>query len=144
MADILTISDLHRRTGKPSSALRFYEREHLLAPVGREGGMRVYAEAAVNQVALIDLLQLAGFTLGEIRGIVSPDGAFSSDWRIRAMEKIDELNRHLARIELAKMILEHTVTCPHDSLNECTVFTRGVADHAATLRVTEQHDVAAG
>jgi DNA-binding transcriptional MerR regulator len=106
--------------------------------------MRVYTEAAVNQVALIDLLQLAGFTLGEIRSIVNPDGAFSSDWRNRALEKIDELNKRLAQIEFAKTILEHTITCPHDSLNECPVFRQGVADHAGTLSMNEQHDMAAG
>ena len=102
--------------------------------------MRVYAESAVNQVALIDLLQLAGFTLGEIRDIVSPDGAFSPDWRDRALEKIDELNRRLAQIELARTMLEHTVTCPHESLDECPVFSRGVADHARTLGGGGRHD----
>jgi len=106
--------------------------------------MRVYTEAAVNQVALIDLLQLAGFTLGEIRSIVSPEGTFSPGWRDRALEKIDELTRRLTRIEFARTILEHTVTCPHESLHECPVFIRGVADHAEALGANQQHDMAAG
>jgi len=135
MMSPLTISELHRRTGKPSSALRFYEREDLLAPVGRQGGKRIYDEAAVAQVALIDLLQLAGFTLSEIRGLVSREGTFSPDWRDRAAAKIEELNARLAQIELARTILIHTVTCPHDGLHECPVFTQSVAEHAERLSV---------
>ncbi len=60
MTATLTIAELHHRTGKPSSALRFYERENMLEPIGRQGGMRIYRTSAVKQVALIDLLQLAG------------------------------------------------------------------------------------
>ena len=95
--------------------------------------MRVYKDSAILQVALIDLLQLAGFTLGEIRSIVTPDGTFASDWRDQAQNKIRDLNRRLAEIGFAKMILEHTVTCPHESLDQCPVFARGVEDHAAKL-----------
>ena len=47
MADTLTIAELHQRTGKLSSALRFYERERLLAPIGCQGGIRVYAERSL-------------------------------------------------------------------------------------------------
>jgi DNA-binding transcriptional MerR regulator len=133
MAGTLTIADLHQRTGKPSSALRFYERELLLAPIGRQGGMRIYKDSAIRQIALIDLLQLAGFTLGEIRRIVSPDGEFSVDWREQARGKIDALDRRLAEIELAKAILQHTVNCPHESLDHCPVFHQGIEDHAVTL-----------
>ena len=71
-------------TGKASSALRYYEREHLLQPSGRRSGRRVYPVRSVEQVALIDLLQVAGLTIGEIRAIVSPSGTFADDWRDQA------------------------------------------------------------
>jgi len=133
MAPSLTISDLHRRTGRPSSALRFYERERLLTPLGRAGGMRVYDESAVERVAVIDLLQVVGFTLGEIRDLVGPDGTFTPDWRDRVEAKIEELDRRLDQLRSAKVVLEHTVTCPHESLHECPVWTQGVRSHAAAL-----------
>jgi len=135
MVDELTIAELHQRTGKPSSALRFYEREQLLESIGRRGGMRVYRAAAVEQVALIDLLQLAGFTLREIRTVLTPQGAFADNWRDQARQKIDDLDRRLAEIQLAKTILEHTAGCPHQSLHDCPVFQQGIRDHASSLGV---------
>ena len=133
MVDELTIAELRRLTGKPSSALRFYEREQLLESIGRRGGMRVYRATAVQQVALIDLLQLVGFTLSEIRSTLTPQGAFAVDWRDRARQKIDDLDRRLAEIELAKTILEHTAGCSHQSLSDCPVFQQGIRDHASSL-----------
>ncbi len=41
---------------------------------GRRSGKRVYPARSVEQVALIDLLQVAGLSIGEIRAIVSPTG----------------------------------------------------------------------
>ena len=131
MEGTLTIAELHQRTGKPSSALRFYEREQLLESIGRQGGMRVYRTTAVQQVALIDLLQLAGFTLAEIRRVLTAQGELAVDWRDQARQKIEDLDRRLAEIELAKTILEHTVRCPHHSLDDCPVFRQGIKDHAS-------------
>ncbi len=133
----ITITELGERTGKASSALRYYEREHLLEPTGREGGMRVYPARSVEHVALIDLLQVAGLTIGEIRAIVTPAGTFADDWREQAHRKIERIDRRLRELELARSILEHTVTCPHPALDECPTFQRGVRGHAATLAGAE-------
>ena len=132
-ATTITITELGERTGKASSALRYYEREHLLQPSGRRGGRRVYPARSVEQVALIDLLQVAGLSIGEIRAIVSPSGAFADDWREQAVQKIERIDRQLGELEIAKSILEHTVNCPHGALEECPTFQRGVRDHAAAL-----------
>jgi MerR family transcriptional regulator, redox-sensitive transcriptional activator SoxR len=131
--DTITITELGERTGKASSALRYYEREHLLRPSGRVGGRRVYPVRAIEQVALIDLLQVAGLTIGEIRAIVSPIGVFAEDWREQARQKIEHIERQLGELQLAKSILEHTVDCPHGALEECPTFQRGVHDHAVAL-----------
>ena len=93
----------------------------------------MYPSRSVEQVALIDLLQAAGLTIGEIRAIVTPSGTFADDWREQALRKIECIDRHLRELELAKSILEHTVHCPHRALDECPTFRRGVRDHAATL-----------
>jgi DNA-binding transcriptional MerR regulator len=129
----ITITELGERTGKASSALRYYEREGLLEPVGRRGGRRVYPARSVEQVALIDLLQVAGLRIGEIRMIVTPTGTFAADWREQAVHKIERIDERLRELELAKSILEHTVNCPHGALEECPTFQAGVRDHAASL-----------
>jgi DNA-binding transcriptional MerR regulator len=129
----ITITELGERTGKASSALRYYEREQLLEPCGRRGGRRVYPVRSVEQVAVIDLLQVAGLTIGEIRAIVSPSGTFADDWRDQAVQKIERIEQQLAELKLAKSILQHTVNCPHGALEQCPTFRRGVRDHAASL-----------
>ncbi len=84
-------------------------------------------------MALIDLLQVAGLTIGEIRAIVAPSGTFADDWREQAVRKIEGIDRQLRELELARSILEHTITCAHGALEECPTFQRGVRDHAAGM-----------
>ena len=129
----VTITEVCERTNLASSALRFYERKGLIRPVGREGGKRIYDERCVEQIALIDLLKIAGFTLTEIASLIDTDGRVALGWRARAEAKHDELGAQLAEIELARALLEHTVECPHDSLHDCPVHQLAVTNHARTL-----------
>jgi len=132
----LSIVELGARTGLASSALRFYERKGLLKSSGRAGGMRVYDESAVNQVALIDLLKIVGFTLAEIAEVLDVNGRVAKDWRGKARIKVGELEAQIAELRRARAILQHTIKCPHPTLNECPVFSAGVAEHAARLGAT--------
>jgi DNA-binding transcriptional MerR regulator len=129
----LTITELSRRTGLAPSALRFYERKSLLEPAGRASGRRIYDEGCVEQVALIDLLKISGFTLGQIATLVDTTGKVSADWRDRVRAKQAELALRLAEIERAQLMLRHTVDCPHGSLHDCPVHRRVVAAHARSL-----------
>jgi DNA-binding transcriptional MerR regulator len=133
MAAILTMTDLQARTGLASSALRFYERKGLLRPVGRRGGMRVYEAEAVEQVALIDVLKRAGFTLNEIGAFVDPAGRVAPDWRDRMRTKIREIDQLIQDLTRARLILEHTVRCPHERLDDCPKHRSFVHAHATTL-----------
>ncbi|GAA2275851.1 MerR family transcriptional regulator [Nonomuraea roseoviolacea subsp. roseoviolacea] len=65
----LTISQVAERTGLSVHALRFYEREGILAhPVRREaGGRRVYAERDVEWLSVCVVLRASGMPLPDIR-----------------------------------------------------------------------------
>lgn len=130
---VLDISDLSALTGLAPSALRFYERCGLITPIGRAGGKRIYRAGTVQQVALIDLLKISGFTLPEIAELVDPDGHVSPDWRERARTKQEHLRRQLTDIERALTMLQHTIDCPHTSLHDCPVHRAVVDRHAETL-----------
>ena len=130
---VLTITEVTERTGLASSALRFYERKGLIEPVGRAGGKRVYDERCVEQIALIDLLKVSGFTLTEIASLVDPRGRVAPDWRERSRAKQDELAERLAEIDRARVMLQHTIECPHRSLHDCPIHQQVVAAHAQTL-----------
>lgn len=129
----LTITELSERTGLASSALRFYEWKGLLRSVGREGGKRIFDDAVVQHIAVIDLLKIAGFTLAEAASIVGNDGRFASDWRDRAQRKNVELAAQQSQIERAKAMLQHYIECPAPNLDECPVHRAIVSEHAKRL-----------
>lgn len=71
MSETLTIGELARETGLRTSALRYYEQEGLLLPVGRtEAGYRLYAPHSVDTVRLIQRAQRLGFSLADIRTLL--------------------------------------------------------------------------
>ncbi|MBC6462667.1 MerR family transcriptional regulator [Actinomadura sp. HBU206391] len=129
----LSISELQARTGLASSALRFYERKGLLRATKRAGGKRIYDEDAVEQVALIDLLKQAGFTLSEIAALVGPSGRTAPNWRAVASAKLRELDDRVQQIQQAQKALRHALDCRHDHLDDCPVHHRILRAHAEAL-----------
>lgn len=129
----LSISELQARTGLTSSALRFYERKGLLRSTGRSGGKRMYDESAVEQVALIDLLKLGGFTLSEIAALVGPTGRTAPNWRAIALAKMRQLDERAQQIHRAQTALRHTLDCSQDHLDDCSVHHRVLRAHANAL-----------
>lgn len=135
----LSISELRARTGLASSALRFYERKGLLQATGRVGGKRFYDESAVEQVAFIDLLKLAGFTLSEIAAFVGPNGRTAPNWRTLAVAKLRTLDDRVQEIRQAQAVLRHTLAAPDDRLDECPVHHRILRAHAEALAVAAKN-----
>jgi DNA-binding transcriptional MerR regulator len=129
----LSISELRARTGLAASALRFYERKGLLRAIGRFGGKRFYDERAVEQVAFIDLLKLAGFTLSEIAQLVRPSGRTAPGWRAMAVAKLRQLDDRVQEIERARTALRHMLGAPYDRLDDCPEHHRILNAHAEAL-----------
>jgi DNA-binding transcriptional MerR regulator len=76
----MRISELEARTGLGRHALRFYEREGLLAGVKRgSNNYREYPEAAVKEMVLLRQLQSLSFSLQEIRQVLGAMRAKSID-----------------------------------------------------------------
>ncbi|MEU8310779.1 MerR family transcriptional regulator [Actinomadura sp. NPDC048955] len=129
----LSISELRARTGLASSALRFYERKGLLDVTRRAGGKRVYGEDAVEQIAFIDLLKRAGFTLSEISALVGPNGRTAPDWRAVIAAKLRELSDRVQQIQQAQSALRHALDCGLERLDDCPAHRRILRAHAAAL-----------
>lgn len=140
MEQTITISEVFASTGIAPSALRFYERCGLVGPVGRAGGKRVYHRSVIEQLALIDLMQQASFTLSEIADMVDTDGRIDPSWRDSARAKLVELDQRLQRIDRAKTLLEHTLLCEHPTLHDCPHLRGALAAHAETLNCRSQDD----
>ena len=119
----MDIAEVARRSGVPASALRYYEEKGLIASTGREGLRRTFADAVLDQLALIALGQAAGFALDEIRSMFSADGRAKID-RAALAGKADELDATIRRLQALANGLRHAAVCPAANHAECPTFKR--------------------
>src|SRR5262245_63737464 len=66
MSDLMTITEVARRSGVASSALRFYESRGLIASERAGSGHRRYLRAVLRRIAFIVFAQRIGLSLDEI------------------------------------------------------------------------------
>ena len=71
MEQALDISEVVRRTGLTSRALRFYEARGLLKPLRTYSGRRLYGQAELERVNAILALKRAGFSLAAIHQMLN-------------------------------------------------------------------------
>src|SRR6266446_1990060 len=72
LAPMLTIGKLAALTDVRTDTLRYYEREHLLAPASKsDSGYRLYDSDSVRRVRFIKRAQHCGFTLAEIAQLLA-------------------------------------------------------------------------
>mgnify|MGYP000122861789 CR=1 FL=1 len=110
------IGTVVRQLGLQSSAVRFYERQGLLAPSRLSNGYRVYSREAVEALRFIVRAKELGFTLEQIREVLNirragkePCGCVK-EIVDRNLEDIDRKMKGLAQLrrELKKLAAPHT------------------------------------
>ncbi len=130
---LLRIGDVAGRAGVSTRALRYYEEQGLLPAERTTSGQRVYPEAAVERVQLIQRLFAAGLPSRTIRqqlpsvdsGVAAPESlALLRSERDRITAAIAELER--AREELTRVI----DICLHPTPEHCPALREGGAAHA--------------
>jgi MerR family transcriptional regulator, redox-sensitive transcriptional activator SoxR len=129
MDSMLTITDVSRRSGVASSALRFYEERGLIASQRTGSGHRRYPRAVLRRIAFIVFAQKIGLSLAEIGAELSklphnrvPEPAdwarLSGGWTRRVDEQIAELQRLRAG-------LTQCIGCGCLSLQQCQLANPG-------------------
>jgi len=100
----LKIGDVAKLSGIGIEALRFYERSGLLGRPGRtQSGYRVYDEGVLQRLNFIKRAQVLGFSLDEIKRIISDKQAGRSPCRevceiVRhRLEELDERLKEMRR-----------------------------------------------
>lgn len=135
VADLLTISEVSRRSGVAASALRFYEDRGLITSERAGSGHRRFRRPVLRRIAFIVFAQRVGLTLEEIHGELDRlpgDHAptrrdwsrLSSTWSMRIDERIAELER-------LKAGLTDCIGCGCLSLDRCQLANPG--DRASGL-----------
>jgi DNA-binding transcriptional MerR regulator len=104
----MQIGQVSKRVGVSIDAIRFYERNGLLAaPPRSEGGFRLYSSSDLSALQFIRSLQALGFSLNEIREFLS---LRSNDLRacsaVRKMLDHKLRGIHAKRIALVKLEAE--------------------------------------
>jgi MerR family redox-sensitive transcriptional activator SoxR len=129
MDDLLAISEISRRSGVASSALRFYEDKGLVTSERSGRGHRRYPRAVLRRVAFIVFAQKIGLSLEEIREELSklpsnrvPERA---DWAKLSGNWSSRINERIAELERLKQGLTQCIGCGCLSLERCQLANPG-------------------
>lgn len=99
---MLTIGQFSKRARVSTDTVRFYERQGLIISTSRTtSGYRLYNDYALRRLAFIKHAQQCGFSLDDIRSLLSvPDayGPASADACRVALEKKDEIKARIAAL----------------------------------------------
>ena len=124
----LTIGKVASLTKVSADTLRYYERERLIEPAGKsEGGYRLYERDALRRIRFIKQAQRCGFTLTEIRALLtlrSSDAACCRDVRRLALEKKLQLEAKIKAMKVMSKALTHLINeCRADGrpLDDCPI-----------------------
>jgi DNA-binding transcriptional MerR regulator len=127
----LTIGKFAAAEGVGVETVRFYQRRGLLAlPERRNSGFREYSEADRWRLAFIRRARLLGFTLGEIRELLGPAEARSTDDIMRAAQaKLEAIEEQARELALLRCKLRHLVqVCQHGDGDDCVALRLGGHD----------------
>ncbi len=120
----LDISEVARQAGIPPSTLRYYEDKGLIRSVGRRGLRRQFDPAVLEQLALIGLGRIAGFSLNEIAQMFGADGQPAIN-RDQLAAKAEDLDTTIRRLTPMRAGLRHAVSARVPSVMLLTLLSPG-------------------
>jgi len=131
----LTIGELSERSGVSQSALRFYERQGLIAAERTDGNQRRYPSVTLRRIALVQAGKAAGIPLERIRQALEtlPAGRppTKRDWQRLSASWGRELDERIATLEAIRTRLTTCIGCGCLSLQTCRLLNPD--DEAARL-----------
>ena len=117
----MRIGDLATRTRVSVRALRYYEEQGLLASARSESGQRLYGNAAVNRVRLIQQLYSAGLsskTIAELLPCVDAND-ITPEARVLLGAERDLINTQIAELIIARDRLDAIIDATSRPNPEC-------------------------
>ena len=123
----LTSGTAAARAGVNLETLRYYERRGLLPDAPRSrGNYRLYSEDSVRRIRFIKRAQELGFTLSEIKDLLTLTervDAECSDVRQRALDKVRDVEQRMRDLRRIKRTLQELAAqCPGSSdLEDCPI-----------------------
>ena len=129
MSDVLTISEISRRSGVAASALRFYEEKGLITSEREGTGHRRYPRPVLRRIAFIVLAQRIGLTLEEIGQELAklpPHRAPNRrDWSRLSQAWTSRIDARIAELQRLRAGLTECIGCGCLSLERCQLSNPG-------------------
>ena len=123
MESVLTISEISRRSGVASSALRFYEERGLITSQRAGSGHRRYPRSVLRRIAFIVFAQRIGLSLDEISAELGKLPANRTptrqDWSRLSGEWLKRIDQRLAELQRLKEGLTSCIGCGCLSFDRC-------------------------
>jgi MerR family transcriptional regulator, redox-sensitive transcriptional activator SoxR len=123
MEMMLTISDISRRSGIASSALRFYEERGLITSERAGSGHRRYPRSVLRRIAFIVFAQRIGLSLEEIAGELGKLPAdrvpTRRDWGRLSAQWTRRIDERIAELERLRLGLTECIGCGCLSIDRC-------------------------
>ncbi|WP_322097147.1 redox-sensitive transcriptional activator SoxR [Pelagibius sp. Alg239-R121] len=123
MESVLTISEISRRSGVASSALRFYEERGLIASERTGSGHRRFQRSVLRRIAFIVFAQRIGLTLDEIGEELAklPVGRIPTrrDWSRLSGKWLKRIDERIAEMQRLREGLTSCIGCGCLSFDHC-------------------------
>jgi Cu(I)-responsive transcriptional regulator len=121
-----TIGRLSAATGVNIETIRYYERAGLIAPPARtDGNYRAYAPIDVTRLRFIKRTRDLGFSLEQVRALLSISGDRDRDCRTVeaiAIEHLTEVDRKIADLKaLRRELADAVASCEGGTVAECRI-----------------------
>ena len=123
MESVLIISEVSRRSGVASSALRFYEERGLISSERAGSGHRRYPRSVLRRIAFIVFAQRVGLTLEEIATELAKLPAdripTRRDWARLSGEWTKRIDDRIAQLQRLRAGLTQCIGCGCLSIDKC-------------------------
>src|SRR5262245_25743796 len=106
----MRISEVAKRVGIRSSAIRYYEKIGLLPQAPRQGGARVYQRDVLDYLTVIQFGIRTGFKLKELR-LLFDSGSTRAARRDLAQGRLHQLRLQQERLKAQEKLLANVRLC---------------------------------
>ena len=124
-AETLTVGEVAARSGFAASAIRFYEREGLIAAERTGGGQRRFPRSVLRRLAFIRAARHVGLSLQEIQEALARLPAnrtpTRADWTAISRLWRSRLDEEITALEALRDGLDSCIGCGCLSLRRCAI-----------------------
>ena len=129
MSELMTITEVSKRSGVAASALRFYEEKDLITSERAGSGHRRYPRPVLRRIAFIVFAQKVGLTLGEIgdelEKLPADRAPTGKDWSRLSSKWSSRIDERIAELERLRSGLTECIGCGCLSLSKCKLSNPG-------------------